>query len=88
MKYLTAYVERVNFTARFMEAHGASTKTYNARNLTAKDRDELLAKIECDLSPENLCCDGELRGAKLRAKALMINGAKAALQRLATQVYK
>ena len=38
---------------------------------------------EADLSPENLCCDGELRGAKLRAKSNMLNGAKADLQRLA-----
>ena len=28
----------------------------------------LLDQLECDLSPENLCCDGELRGQALRDK--------------------
>lgn len=78
-KHLLAYVERVNLTARFM---GTAMKEYHARNLTAKDRDELLAKLESELSPENLTCDGELRGAKLRAKAAMMNGAKSALERM------
>jgi len=87
MKHLTVYVERINLTAKFMGAR-AGLKTYNVRNLTAKDRDELLAKIECDLSPENLTCDGELRGPKLRAKAEMLHGAQAALKRLQTETYR
>ena len=51
--------------------------------LTVVQIQDLADQLEADLSPENLCCDGELRGAKLRAKSNMLNGAKADLQRLA-----
>ena len=80
MKHLTAYVERVNLTARIFAKAGSQLKEYHVHNLTAKDRDELLAKLEIELSPENLTCDGELRGARLRAKVAMFNGAKAELK--------
>ena len=76
-KHLEAYIARQNFTAAVFK-----TTVYSAANLTAQHRKELLEQIECDLSPENLCCDGELRGAALRKKAAMINGAKAELLRL------
>ena len=33
-----------------------------------RDRDMILNLIESDLSPENLTCDGELRGAELQAR--------------------
>jgi hypothetical protein len=41
--------------------------------------------LENDLSPENLTCDGELRGAKLVQKA---NKLKAAYSELQTLSYK
>ncbi len=37
-------------------------------------------QIETDLSPENLCCDGEISGAAVRRK---LNGLKAELKELA-----
>lgn len=46
---------------------------------------DLADELEGSLSPENLCCDGELRGAKLRTKSKMLYGAKADLYRLAEQ---
>lgn len=39
----------------------------------------LFNALECDLSPENLACDGELRGAALARKA---RGLKSALKEL------
>jgi hypothetical protein len=30
------------------------------RRLSIEDRNEVLDYLECDLSPENLACDGEL----------------------------
>lgn len=36
--------------------------------LNAKDRQRLAASLDADLSPENLTCDGEVRGAQLQAK--------------------
>lgn len=36
--------------------------------LNAKDRQKVAASLDADLSPENLTCDGEVRGAQLQAK--------------------
>ena len=56
------------------------------KNLTAEVKLELAKQLLCDLSPENLCCDGELRGARLRTKAQMLNAAKADLEALGQSV--
>ena len=76
-KHLATFVEQSNFTRRIFGG-----KVLSVSNLTAADRAELLDELEGALSPENLCCDGELRGAPLRKKAAMLNGAKAELERL------
>lgn len=34
---------------------------------SAADRKKIAASIDADMSPENLTCDGELRGAQLQA---------------------
>jgi len=36
--------------------------------LNAKDRQTIANSLDADLSPENLTCDGEIRGAALRTK--------------------
>ena len=36
--------------------------------LNAKDRQKIADSLDADLSPENLTCDGEVRGAQLQAK--------------------
>lgn len=36
--------------------------------LNAKDRQKIADSLDSDLSPENLSCDGEVRGAQLQAK--------------------
>jgi hypothetical protein len=36
--------------------------------LSAVDRQAIANMIDADLSPENLTCDGEIRGAQLQAK--------------------
>ena len=36
--------------------------------LNAKDRQSIANSLDADLSPENLTCDGEVRGAQLQAK--------------------
>lgn len=38
-------------------------------NITPTQARQLLDSIEADLSPENLCCDGEISGAEVRRKA-------------------
>lgn len=36
--------------------------------LNAKDRQDIANSIDSELSPENLTCDGELRGAQVQHK--------------------
>jgi hypothetical protein len=38
-----------------------------------------LQTVECQLSPENLTCDGELRGTALRKRAAALNAKRKAL---------
>ena len=73
-RYLEQYIAQKNFTRGLFKR-----REFNLENITPKDARELLDSLECDLSPENLCCDGELRGAPLRAKTKMLNEAKKAL---------
>ena len=72
--YLEQYVKQRN-----MQRMWFNQPQFDVNNLSPKDVRELLDSLECDLSPENLCCDGELRGAPLRAKTKMLNEAKKAL---------
>jgi len=55
-------------------------------DLTPAHKKELANRLLSALSPENLCCDGELRGAKLRSKSIMLNTAKADLEALGQKV--
>lgn len=79
-KHLVNYVEGKNRIRRLF-----NQPLLDAANLTAQQVRELLDHIEGDLSPENLTCDGELRGAKLKAKQNMILGARAELEAQAIQ---
>ena len=58
----------------------------DVRNLTAGEKKDLAQRLLGALSPENLSCDGELRGAKLQAKARMLYQAKADLEAMGQRV--
>jgi hypothetical protein len=58
----------------------------DADNLSLADVIGLLDLIEDDLSPENLTCDGELRGPALRKKQDMLMGAWHILGTLKTRL--
>lgn len=73
-QYLTQYIEQKNRWRRVF-----NQSQIDPSNISPAQARGLLDELECDLSPENLCCDGELRGAALRTKAKMLNEAKAAL---------
>lgn len=77
MKYLKQYVDQKNFWNELMKR-----PLLDPTKLTYQQVRDLQDSIECDLSPENLCCDGELRGAPLRAKERMLRGAQAELERI------
>jgi hypothetical protein len=58
---LEAYVENKN----------KWSKIFNGRQyslLNKEDRQSIANSIDADLSPENLTCDGELRGAQVQQK--------------------
>ena len=58
---LEAYVENKN----------KWSKIFNGRQyslLNKEDRQAIANSIDADLSPENLTCDGELRGAQVQQK--------------------
>jgi hypothetical protein len=55
------YVDRKNSFAKLF-----GTKPLSLMN--AKDRQRIAESLDSDLSPENLTCDGEVRGAQLQAK--------------------
>jgi hypothetical protein len=58
---LELYVERKNSWNKLFGKKPLSL-------LNAKDRQSIANSLDADLSPENLTCDGEIRGAELREK--------------------
>jgi hypothetical protein len=58
---LELYVERKNSWGKLFGSKPLSL-------LSAEDRQKIANSIDSDLSPENLTCDGEVRGAALREK--------------------
>jgi hypothetical protein len=67
------YVERKNSFAKLF-----GTKPLSLLN--AKDRQAIADSLDSDLSPENLTCDGEVRGAQLQAKYKFLTRAAQELQ--------
>jgi hypothetical protein len=78
MKNLRKYVEQANWFRSLFD----KLPLIDVANIDETTAAYLFKRLECDLSPENLTCDGEFRGAKLRAKAAMLHGAKADLLKL------
>ena len=72
---LIKYVEQKN---RFNAIFGQ--RELDVRN--AADRQKIADMIDCDLSPENLSCDGELPRSQVQAKYNMLTKAARDLYRL------
>lgn len=70
---------RVNALFNTQCKDGAPMYPEDTDLLLDRHKKELADRLASALSPEALTCDGELRGAKLRAKANMLNKAKAEL---------
>jgi len=62
---LEQYVEQKNSWGKIFGSKPLSL-------LNAADRQKIADSIDSDLSPENLTCDGELRGAQVQAKYRML----------------
>lgn len=76
-EYFETWLVRENALAKVFR-----NKTYDKYRITRTDKTELLERLEGELSPENLTCDGELSASEVRAKAKVLNGAKAYLESL------
>lgn len=74
---LKKYIDEENRRAVF-------TKTPNLvyGKLSYKQVQDLLKSIECDLSPENLSCDGERPASVIRARTKILCAAQAELENL------
>ena len=70
---LEQYVEQKN---RFAKIFGSKTLSL----LNAKDRQRIADSLDSDMSPENLTCDGEVRGTALMAKSKFLFRCRAELQ--------
>lgn len=79
--YLTEYLERRNAFAKIFGGH-----IINLKNINKTQIDNLMCDLENELSPENLTCDGELRGAKLVRKANALRAAYAELEALSKKI--
>lgn len=60
---LSQYVERKNYLRGFFKK-----APFDVANLSQADIAELKDDLQCDLSPENLHCDGEISRAQAQAK--------------------
>lgn len=69
MSALQAYIEKEN------SWRGLFGSDLLVMPTTTAQADEVIEYIEADLSPENLCCDGELTGEALRIKSKALNDA-------------
>ena len=79
MQALNEYVAQKN---RWNAIFGGTPLDLNS----AKDRAEIAASIDADLSPENLHCDGEISQAQAMAKYRKLSTVAKQLQKLDSTV--
>ncbi|NCZ53318.1 MAG: hypothetical protein EBY81_05430 [Verrucomicrobia bacterium] len=75
MKALTAYVEQKNRWNALFKGEQFEVQSAAGRRRVAQS-------LDADLSPENLTCDGEVRGVELRKKQDYLNQCVTELIRL------
>ncbi len=77
MKYLTKFVNEQNLWNNMF-----GRETMDLSKLDDTLAQKLFNMLEGELSPENLCCDGELPAAQVKAKARLLNNAVEDLEKL------
>ena len=75
MKTLQAYIEQKNRWNAIFKGEQFEVKSAAGRKRVAQS-------LDADLSPENLTCDGEVRGAQLREKQAYLTQCVAELIKL------
>ena len=79
MKQLNAFIEKANKWNAIFKSTQYSLSTH-------ADRQRLADKIDGDLSPENLTCDGELSRAQIQARYRELTTVARQLKQLDPQV--
>ena len=65
----------MNSLIEYVEGRNRIRALFKERPLSldnAKDRQQLADDIDCSLSPENLCCDGEIPASMVQRKYRML----------------
>jgi len=75
MKALRAYIDQNNSFNALFNGEQFEIKT-------AKGRQRVASRLECNLSPENLTCDGELSRSEVQARYRALTDAVNDLKRL------
>ena len=75
MSHLADYIEQKNSWARIFGG-----QVYNVKNLDRLAAQQLADNLCCDLSPENLTCDGELDRYTVQRRSQQYRGALKELQ--------
>ena len=78
-KRFQEYVDGINFWRKYTKA---PLMTFP---LSQADVDTLASRIDNELSPENLCCDGELTRAQTQARYNKLMGVKKDLEAYAAK---
>jgi hypothetical protein len=76
-KNLQHYVDGLNLFADIFKREAPGVRPCLIDLRTRAGMQATLDALEGDLSPENLCCDGELSGPALHAKATRLRAAHA-----------
>jgi hypothetical protein len=79
MTALQKYIDQKNKWNRLFKG-----KEYEIQ--TSKGRQEVADSLDCDLSPENLSCDGELSRSQVQVKYRQLTQAAKELQKLDSTV--
>ena len=79
MKALQAYVDQKNKWNAIFKGEQFELKT-------AKGRQRVADSLDCDLSPENLTCDGELSRSQVQARYKTLTTAATQLKQLDSTV--
>lgn len=77
MKNLKNYVKGINRWAKLFD-----DAEIDINNMDEEAAQRLFQKLEGDMSPENLTCDGELSSAQVNKKFRMLAGARKELRKL------
>lgn len=77
MKNLVKFMESKNFWRR-----AAKQPLYSVETLNTETANELFYMLDCNLSPENLCCDGEISRTEVKRRFALFNGAIKDLKKL------